>query len=111
MQSAVPESREDWPKLAEVSTRWTQAEPKNTEAWYALGLANENMAKLDIAEAAYKEAAKLDSGNFDALLHIGIIAKNKGDKTEMHRIQLALADIDKDLAAEYSEMMGCGKEC
>lgn len=111
MQAAVPESRQDWPKLAEVSTKWTQAEPKNTEAWYALGLAYENLAKTDLAIQAYQQAANLDKGNYDALLHIGIIAKNKGDVAEMHRIQLALTDIDKDLGAEYSEMMGCAKEC
>ena len=111
MQTAVPESREDWPKLAEISERWTKAEPKNTEAWYALGLANENLAKLDIAEKAYQQAAKLDAGNFDALVHLGIIAKSKGDTASMHRIQIALNDIDKNLGAEYSEMMGCSKEC
>ena len=111
MQTAVPESREDWPKLAEISEKWTKAEPKNTEAWYALGLANENLAKLDIAEKAYQQAAKLDAGNFDALVHLGIIAKSKGDTASMHRIQIALNDIDKNLGAEYSEMMGCSKEC
>ncbi len=111
MQAAVPESRQDWPKLAEVSTKWTQVEPKNTEAWYALGLANENLAKTDLAVQAYQQAANLDKSNFEALLHMGIIAKNKGDSAEMHRIQLALTDIDKDLGAEYSEMMGCAKEC
>ncbi len=111
MQTAVPESREDWPKLAEISERWTQAEPKNTEAWYALGLANENLAKVDIAEKAYQQAANLDASNFDALMHLGIIAKSKGDTASMHRIQIALNDLDKDLGVEYSEMMGCAGGC
>lgn len=111
MQTAVPESREDWPKLAEVSEKWTKAEPKNTEAWYELGLAYENMLKADLAADAFKQSASLDAGNFEALVHLGTIAKNKGDKAEMHRVQLALNQIDKGLGAEYSEMMGCGKEC
>lgn len=111
MQAAVPESRQDWPKLAEVSAKWTQIEPNNTEAWYALGLANENLAKQDLALKAFQQAANLDKSNFDALVHIGIIAKNKGDTDEMHRVQVALTDIDKDLGAEYSEMMGCAGGC
>lgn len=111
MQAAVPESREDWLKLAQVAESWTQAEPKNAEAWYALGLANEYLAKADIAQQAYQQAVNLDKGHFDALMHLGIIAKNKGDTSTMHRIQLALSDIDQDLGAEYSEMMGCGKQC
>lgn len=111
MQVAVPESREDWPKLALVAKKWTEAEPKNTEAWYALGLAHENNGKADLAEKAYKHALSLDSSNFDALMHLGIMAKNKGDTTEMYRIQTALTDINKDLAAVYSEILGCSPQC
>ena len=111
MQAAVPESRQDWPKLAEVSTRWTQAEPNNTEAWYALGLAYENLAKSDLALQAYQKSANLDKGNFEALVRVGTIAKNKGDTAEMHRVQVALTDIDKELGAEYSQMMGCANGC
>jgi hypothetical protein len=111
MQAAVPESREDWPKLALVAEKWTQAEPNNTEAWYELGLAQENNGKTDLAEKAYKQSIGLDSSNFDALVHLGVIAKNKGDTAEMHRIQTALTDINKDLGAEYSEMMGCSAAC
>ena len=111
MQVAVPESREDWAKLAEVASKWTIAEPKNTEAWFELGLANEKMGKLELAEQAYKQAFKLDNTNFDALLHLGILAKNKGDATEMRRIHLALVDINEEAAAEYVEMIDCGKDC
>ena len=111
MQVAVPETRGDWPKLSQVAEKWTLTEPKNTEAWYELGLSFENSAKLDDAEKAYKQALNVDSGNFDALIHLGTIAKTRGDTVEMHRIQLALNDINKDAAAEYSEMLGCGAGC
>jgi serine protease Do len=111
MQVAVPETRGDWPKLSQVAEKWTQAEPKSTEAWYELGLGYENSAKLDDAEKAYKQALSLDSDNFDALMRLGSIAKTRGDTVEMHRIQLTLNDINKDAAAEYSEMLGCDKAC
>jgi len=111
MQAAVPESREDWPKLELVAEKWTQAEPNNTEAWYELGLAQENNGKPDLAEIAYKQSVSFDSSNFDALVHLGVIAKNKGDTSEMHHIQTALTNINKDLGAEYSEMMGCSVAC
>lgn len=111
LQAAVPESRQDWPKLAAISAKWTQAEPTNAEAWYTLGLANENLAKPALAQQAYQQAVNLDKGHFDALVRLGVIAKSQGDTNAMHRIQVALNDIDKDLGAEYSEMMGCDKEC
>ena len=49
--------------------------------------------------------------NYDALMRLGALAKTRGDTAEMHRIQLALTDIDKNLAAEYTDMLGCDKAC
>ncbi len=111
MQAAVPESREDWPKLEEVASRWTKTEPNNTEAWTALGLAQENNGRAEAAEAAYKHAAESDSANFEALVKVGTLAKARGDAAEVHRVQLALTNLDKDLGAEYTTLMGCDKEC
>ncbi len=111
MQVAVPESRGDWPKLVQVAEKWTVAEPKSTEAWHALGLGLENSGKVELAEKAYKQAVSLDSTNFEPLKRLGAIAKTRGDSVEMHRIQTALMDIDKDVAAEYTQMLECSADC
>lgn len=111
MQIALPEINQDWPKLAQVAQKWIDSEPKNSDAWYELGNAFENLHKIDEAQAAYEQSIKFDSNNTDALLRLGVIAQAKGDKAGMHKINLAIAQIDKELAAEYSEMLGCGKEC
>lgn len=111
MQVAVPESRADWPKLVQVAEKWTIAEPQNTEAWYELGLGYENSLKLELAEKAYKQSINLDSSNFEALKRLGAIAKTRGDTAEMRRIQVALAGINKEVAAEYTEMLGCDTAC
>lgn len=111
MQAAVPESRFDWPKLAQVAEKWTQAEPKSSEAWLAFGLGLENTGKLDSAEAAYKLAISLEPTNYDAFVQLGTMAKNRGDTAEMHRIQLALTELSVEAAAEYSYVLGCDKAC
>jgi hypothetical protein len=111
MQVAVPESRGDWPKLAQVAEKWTTTEPKSSEAWYELGLGLENSGKTELAEKAYKQAVSLDNTNFESLKRLGVLAKTRGDTAEMHRIQTALTDIDKDVAAEYSQMMECSAAC
>ena len=111
MQAAVPESRFDWPKLAQVAEKWTQAEPKSSEAWLALGIGLENTGKLDMADSAYKQAISLEPNNYDAFIQLGSMAKNRGDSAEMHRIQLALAKLSEDAAAEYTYVLGCDKEC
>ncbi len=111
MQAAVPESRYDWPKLAQVAEKWTVAEPKSTEAWYALGLGLENSGKSDTAETAYKQAITVDAENFEAMTRLGAIAKERGDKVEMHRIQLAIDSINEQAALDYSNLLGCDKAC
>lgn len=111
MQIALPEINKDWPKLAEVAQKWIDKDPKNSEAWYELGIANENLNKIDEAEKAYLQSVLLDASNTDSLFRLGAIAQSKGDKVSMHNINLAIASIDKDLAEEYSNMLGCDKEC
>jgi hypothetical protein len=111
MQVALPEINKDWPKLAEVSQKWIDADPKNSDAWYELGVANENLNKIDEAEKSYNQSVKLDAANTDALFRLGAIAQFKGDKVGMHNINLAIASIDKGLAEEYINMLGCDKEC
>lgn len=111
MQAAVPESRQDWPQLMAVAEKWTQAQPNTAEAWFVMGIAAENLKNTEQAELAFKKAAALDGNNYDALMHLGFIAKQRGDTAEMHRIQVAIANIDQDLANEYSEILGCGKSC
>lgn len=111
MQIALPEINKDWPKLAEVAQKWIDTDPKNSDAWYELGLAHENLNKIDEAEKAYNQSVQLDASNTDSLFRLGVIAQSKGDKVGVHNINLAIAYIDKDLAKEYMNMLGCDKEC
>jgi serine protease Do len=111
MQIAIPEINKDWVKLADVAQKWIAKSPQNSDAWYELGVANENLNKIDEAEKAYQESVKLDATNTDALLRLGVIAQSKGDKVGMHNINVAIAHIDPALADEYSAMLGCDKQC
>ena len=111
MQMALPEINEDWGKLAVIAQHWIDAEPKNSDAWYELGSAQENLNKLDEAKVSYKQSVKLDAGNTDSLFRLGAMAKAAGDKVAAHDINVAIANINKDLAQEYSQMLGCDLQC
>lgn len=111
MQIAIPELNKDWAKLAEVAERWIALTPKNSDAWYELGTAHENLNKTAEAKKDYQQSVLLDASNTDALFRLGVIAQSAGDKVEMNNVRLAIASIDADLAAEYSNIMGCDKEC
>lgn len=111
MQVALPEIDEDWQKLSNISDLWTKKEPNNVEAWYELGLAHDHLNQFDEAQKAYSTAISLDETHIDALFRLGIIAYNKGDKNGMHTINEKIAKIDKGLAQQYSEMLGCNTQC
>jgi tetratricopeptide (TPR) repeat protein len=111
MQVAIPELSQDWLKLAEVSERWIKADPKNTDAWYELGLANENLSKTDEAKQAYTKSVALDAGNTDSLFRLGAIAKSQGDNEGLNSANLAIAKVNQELANEFSKMVGCNFKC
>ena len=111
MQMALPEINQDWPKLAEVAQKWIEVSPNNSDAWFELGTANENLNKIAEAKDAYQHAIKLDTSNTDALLRLGVIAITNDDKAGMNEVKIAISMIDKELAEEYSHMMECGIKC
>jgi serine protease Do len=111
MQIAGPELQNDWGKLSEVANRWVKAEPDNSEAWYELGMANEKLGNQAEAEQAYLKSISLDASNTDSLFRIGMIASARGDAKGMHAINLALSDIDKSIAEEFSKTAGCSGAC
>lgn len=74
MQIAVPELRENWLRLTEVAQRWVKAEPESSEAWYELGLAQENTGQRDEAQKSYQKSISLDAANTDAISRIEAMA-------------------------------------
>lgn len=111
MQMAIPELKQDWPKLAQVAELWISKEPSNSDAWYELGIAQENLNKLNEAKTSYQKAVLLDTHNTDALFRLGVMAQAAGDKAAMHEINVAIATINPELAREYSALLGCDTSC
>lgn len=111
MQAAVPESRYDWPKLAEVAERWTKAEPLSPDAWFALALSQENMDKLSLADKSYHHSLTLDTENIDAWIKVGDLAKKRGDDAELNRVYTALNNIDKEIGDQYKKIVECTETC
>lgn len=111
MQIAIPELNKDWPKLTQVAEKWIEIDPQNTDAWYELGVAHENLNKIEEAKKAYQQSVLLDANNTDSLFRLGVIAQSAGDKSGMHSISLAIANVDKERAKEFSQMLGCNNEC
>lgn len=111
MQMAIPELSSDWPKLAQVAEKWLAIDPKNTDAWYELGFAHENLSKNDEAKKAYEQSIALDPNNTDSLMRLGVLAQSAGDKESVRNINLAITNISKELGEEFSQLVGCSSDC
>jgi hypothetical protein len=111
MQMAIPEINQDWPKLMQVATKWTEIHPKDTEAWYELGVAQEKLNKTDEAKQSYHQSVVLDANNTNALFRLGAIAQAAGDQDSVSKINSTIAKIDENLAKEFGEMLGCNIQC
>ncbi|HPH05756.1 MAG TPA: trypsin-like peptidase domain-containing protein [Methylotenera sp.] len=111
MQMAIPELKKDWVKLAQVAENWLAKEPNNSDAWYELGIAQENLQLLDTAKASYQRAVALDASNTDALFRLGVMAKSAGDQVAVDEIQRAIANVNQDLAQEFIALLTCKESC
>lgn len=111
MQVAIPELDKDWLKLAEVADRWLKDDTKNTEAWYELGFASENLKKMDAAKKAYLQSVALDAGNTNAHFRLGAIAQAEGDKEALQNANIAIEKVNQALAGEFAKLLACNFEC
>ncbi len=111
MQVAIPELGKDWLKLAEVADRWLKDDTKNTEAWYELGLASENLKKMDAAKKAYLQSVALDASNTNAHFRLGAIAQAESDMEAIEKASAAITKVNQELAGEFAKMLACNFEC
>jgi serine protease Do len=111
MKVAMPEIEKNWKSLFNVADQWVKETPNNTEAWYELGLAEENLQQSTEAETSYRKALSLDPDNLDALFKLGLIASHKGNQPEVDAILASIEKLNTEVAQELSSMVHCPKEC
>ncbi len=111
MQVALPHLNSDWARLNEISQQWLKAEPKNPEAWYELGAAQEGLGQNDDSQKSYRMATCIEPHHADALFRLGVFASKRGDSAEAHRVSLILAQIDPEMAASFNDTVGCKQNC
>ncbi|MEK9770982.1 MAG: serine protease [Nitrosomonadales bacterium] len=83
MQVIIPTVNKDWENLRAISKLWTQADEDSSDAWYYLGLAEENFNE-DYAKLFLKKSVQLNNSNLDPLLELYKLYKNNNNVTESH---------------------------
>jgi hypothetical protein len=111
LQAAMPELQQKWAELLQLAQQWVATEPNNAEAWYELGLAQENLNLPKTAQQSYRTTTALNPLHGDALFRLGMLASQRGDFSEMHSVSVALAGIDNELAQDFIKATGCTSAC
>jgi serine protease Do len=111
MQVALPHLNDDWTRLDQISQQWIKADPKNPEAWYELGTAQEGLGRAEEAQKSYRMATSLDPRHAEALFRLGVFASKRGDHEETHQVSLILAQIDPEMAQDFNKEAGCNSNC
>lgn len=66
MRVLHPMQTENWKVLESISQAWVAEQPESAEAWYTLGLAQQNLGKLDSAASNLSQALALNVIHPDA---------------------------------------------
>jgi tetratricopeptide (TPR) repeat protein len=102
-QAAALEAAKDWSGLLEHSKRWTRAEPGESLAWYALGIAYRKLGRYQEAVDAYKEALRLKPDDAAAWYSLGNAYWDQGRYQEaIQAYKEALRLKPDDAAAWYN---------
>lgn len=111
MQAAVPESRQDWPNLEKVSQSWSEKEPSSADAWFSLGIAEQQLKHIQEAANAFQHAITLDSKFVEAWFKRGETAMQLGDDQTVNEIEHQLKTLDPQLVPVYQSMVQCNPDC
>jgi len=102
---------QQWQSLKVVAQTWTEQEVSSAEPWYHLGLAESRQNNEAAALQHLNKALALNPQHADALYELGLIAAKQKDKSEMQRINIALNQLNDEMAEEFRKAAGCDKSC
>ena len=70
------EELNDWKGMLDWSRQWTKSEPKDSSAWYGLGVACGNLNRYNDAVDAFRQVIRINPQNADTWQNLGIAYGN-----------------------------------
>jgi len=70
-ESIALQESQDWPAMERHARRWTQAQPRNSAAWFSLGIANARVGQPAKAIEAYQQALRINPKDDGAWNNLG----------------------------------------
>ncbi len=100
MRVVLPAQNEKLSDLKTIALAWVNKEPNNAEAYYYLGLAQQNLDETEPAQRQYQQAVQLNPRHTASLLTLGKIAARQGNQAEVQRLTLLLKELDSAAVEE-----------
>jgi len=104
MRVVGPTQHARWAELKAIAETWTGEDPRNAEAHYYLGLAQQNLGEVIKARHEFNTAIQLNGRHTASMRALSIIATQIGDQAEAQRLALQLQELDAldELQAELT---------
>jgi len=96
MQVVIPYQNQEWVALKKVAQAWTMQEPKSSDAWYFLGLAEEGVNQTVLAKEDLNKAQTLNTRHLDAMVALSNIAYGQKDLTTLEALKLRVDPLDQE---------------
>lgn len=94
MRVVGPTQHGRWAELKAIAETWATEDPKNAEAHYYLGLAQQNLGEMLKAQQEFNTAILLNGRHTGSLRALSLIATQLGNQVEVERLTLLLQKID-----------------
>jgi serine protease Do len=96
MQVVIPYQNKEWDTLKKIAHAWTLQEPKSSDAWYFLGLAEVGINELALAKEDLSKAQVLNTRHLDAMLALSNIAYMQKDLAALESLKLKIDPLDQE---------------
>ena len=106
MQVVIPYQNEDWAALKKVAQAWTLQEPKSSDAWYFLGLAEEGVNQSVLAKEDFNKAQTLNTRHLDAMLALSDIAYSQKDLGALETLKIKIDPLNEEQGELISQKIG-----
>ncbi|MFA7351748.1 MAG: serine protease [Methylotenera sp.] len=102
MRVIQPYQTEDWVTLKRLANEWIQHEPEASEALNYLAIAEYNLKETHSAANHFGQLYAQNKRHANALLHLGLIATDTGNKNEAIKTAALLNELDKEAANQIN---------
>ena len=96
MQVVIPFQNHEWNQLKVIAKAWTELEPKSSDSWYFLGLAEAGVQDTVLAKQHFNQAQELNARHLDAMVALSKIAYLESDLKTLEKLEVRINQLNEE---------------